>query len=132
MQRSPSFGFSDGFPEAEDWPIAPKQPPEIVFADRCRDGGPQGGTLQVGLSAPNGKVVYLFFDRFLGRLCLGWDEKDVNAAYIKKGSKLEFEAFGFLEAAVENARPYTKRSICMAGVEEALAEARVYSSLPLR
>jgi hypothetical protein len=83
----------------DDWPIPPVFPVRVSDCGRYRDGGPQGGTYFVDLMDSAGNVFPFFFDRFLGRLCYGTHDGTDNAAFIRKGSKLESEAFAAIEAA---------------------------------
>src|SRR4051794_16141347 len=89
-----------GFPELDDWPTPLVRPACIEAFGLYRDGGPQGGTFYVALRDAAGQAFPFFFDRFLGRLCYGrtHDGGD-DAAYIRKGSRLESEAFAAIEAA---------------------------------
>jgi len=41
----------------------------------------------------DGARIYLFFDNFVGRLCLGGGPKDPDAVFVKHGSELERELF---------------------------------------
>ena len=82
------------FRELSDWPTVPALPFRISHFGRYRDGGPQGGTYAIDLVDSAGAKFPFFFDRFLGRLCYGGNfECGDDAAFIKKGSKLQMELF---------------------------------------
>ena len=93
------------FREVSEWPVQPKRPGRIVEFGRYRDGGPRGGTFYVVLAGANGVDAPLFFDRFLGRLCYGASaESGSDAAFLKRGSKIEIEAFELLELASRSSK----------------------------
>jgi hypothetical protein len=79
-----------------EWPVAPRYPLRLWSVDRCRDGGPRHGTIVVELIDAAELRTTFFFDRFLGRLCLGSDERDDSAAFVKKDSSLERELYTVL------------------------------------
>lgn len=88
-----------GFPEISDWPALPKPPLRIASHGVYRDGGPRGGTYYVDLQDAKGALHPFFFDRFLGRLCFGSSyETGDDAAFLKRGSKIETEAFAIIDA----------------------------------
>jgi hypothetical protein len=79
-----------------EWPVAPRYPLRLWSVDRCRDGGPRHGTIVVELIDAAELRTTFFFDRFVGRLCLGSDERDDSAAFVKKDSSLERELYTVL------------------------------------
>jgi hypothetical protein len=81
------------FVEVAEWQQRPRGLWQILAADKWRDGGPRGGTVLVVLMDADGARIYLFFDNFVGRLCLGGGPKDPDAAFVKHGSELERELF---------------------------------------
>ena len=81
------------FVEVAEWPRPLRQRFQLLSADKWRDGGPRGGTVSVLLMDADGARLWLFFDKFLGRLCLGHGSKDSDAAFVKHGSELERELF---------------------------------------
>lgn len=83
---------------ASEWPVAPRYPLRLLSVDRCRDGGPRHGTIVVELIDAAEVRTTFFFDRFLGRLCLGNDEHDDSAAFLKRDSPLERELYTVLPA----------------------------------
>jgi hypothetical protein len=85
-----------GYTETSDWPSSVKPPLRFGSIDRCRDGGPRGGTIELRLVDAAGVVVPTFFDNALGRLCLGTDERSEAATFVAQGSPLERELFSLL------------------------------------
>lgn len=81
------------FVEVGEWPRHPRRLRHILAADKWRDGGPRGGTVAVVFMDIDGARINLFFEKFFGRLCLGVDPKDPDAAFVKHGSELERELF---------------------------------------
>ena len=100
------------FAEIDDWPEPVNGQVRLGAFGRMRDGGPQGGTFYVELIAS--KVTYpFFFDRFLGRLCYGADEHAKDAAYLKRGSRIEQEAFELLENLAKASARYEEVARCL-------------------
>ena len=96
-----TFNYSvPGQPELGTWPSTPEPPFHIDSCDRYRDGGPQGGTLEVVLADGNGFLYPFYFDRFLGRLCYGM-YYDEESTFIQQGSDFEKEAFAIIEFAAQ-------------------------------
>src|SRR5262249_32447051 len=87
-----------GFPEMDDWPTAPELPFQLHHFGSYRDPDPRC-TVYVELMDTAGAVYRFLFDRFLGRLCYGSYEEGDDAAFIRKGSKFESEAFLAIESA---------------------------------
>ena len=86
-----------GFAELSDWPFTPRPPVRIADYGWYRDGGPQGGTFYVDLEDAEGRRIPFFFERFLGRLCYGSAyETGDDAAFLKKGSRVQSEAFAII------------------------------------
>ncbi len=81
---------------ASEWPVVPRYPLRLLSVDRCRDGGPRHGTIVVELIDAAELRTTFFFDRFLGRLCLGNHEDDDSAAFLKRDSSLERELYTVL------------------------------------
>jgi hypothetical protein len=81
-----------GFPEMDDWPTAPVPPFRLHAFGSYRDPDPWC-TAYVELKDSAGNVYRFFFDRFLGRLCYGSSDEGDDAAFIRRGSKFESEAF---------------------------------------
>jgi len=90
------------FVEVAEWPRPLRQARkegqarrffQLLAADKWRDGGPRDGTVSVVLLDAAGARLCLFFDKFLGRLCLGEGPQDPDAAFVKHGSELERELF---------------------------------------
>ncbi|WP_367344626.1 hypothetical protein [Stenotrophomonas bentonitica] len=91
-----------GYPELSDWPTAPAPPVHISNSGRLRDSGPQGGTYYVDLVDSRGTLYPFFFDRFLGRLCYGSYESQSDAAFLRRGSRIEEEAVSLIEGLAAN------------------------------
>ncbi|MCK5855696.1 MAG: hypothetical protein KAG56_10780 [Sulfurovaceae bacterium] len=98
-----------GYTEVSTWPIQPDFPEEICGIWVYRDGG----TVGITIKGKNEKNIEFFFERVLGRLCYGLDEKKDNAAFIKKNSILEKEIYNYLESARKklNTRMFSKSEI---------------------
>ena len=114
-----------GYPELSDWPIKPDLPAQIIEILIYRDGG----TVGVVLKGNKGKGVDFFFDKFLGRLCFGDYHTATDAAYLKKGSKLEKEAFEYLEFARKklSTQKFSKSQIQV--FNQYFKRAQIYSSV---
>lgn len=86
-----------GFPEISEWPVEPLLPFRICDFGIYRDPSPHC-TLYLDLVDSNGLVFNFFFDRFLGRLCFGKiADDDDDAAFIKKGSRIQTDVFDIIE-----------------------------------
>jgi hypothetical protein len=81
------------FVEVAEWSRPLRQFFQLLAADKWRDGGPRDGTVSVVLIDAAGARLCLFFDKFLGRLCLGEGPQDPDAAFVKHGSELERDLF---------------------------------------
>ncbi len=55
-----------------------------------------------------GVEFHFFFDRFLGRLCFGENQTEENAAYLKKGSRIQHELFQLMKALCEGKAEYSE------------------------
>lgn len=107
-----------GYSELLDWPTQPAQPFVISDFGRRRDGGPRGGTYFVDLKDSNGIVFPFFFDRFLGRLCFGSKcETGEDAAFLRKHSKIQVEAFRIIAALASGSGEHQEVSECLAHAE---------------
>ncbi|WP_457095895.1 hypothetical protein [Lysobacter sp. P5_B9] len=82
-----------GYTEMSDWPMPVTGLLQICAIGWLRDGA----TYTVDLEDAGGNHFPFFFDKALGRLCFGWDEISDNAGFIKRGSRLEMEAFAAIE-----------------------------------
>lgn len=87
-----------GFPEIDAWPTDPEPPFHLHDFGTYRDPAPWC-TAYVELKDSAGNVFRFFFDRFLGRLCYGSSDEAEDAAFIRKGSRFESEAFSAIESA---------------------------------
>ena len=70
-----------GYTELSAWPIQPSYPAKILEILVYRNS-----SVGVTIKGKNGKPIDFFFNRFIGHLCYGEDERENNAAYIQKGS----------------------------------------------
>ena len=84
-----------GFPEISEWPVSPSMPLRIGNFGIYRDPGPHC-TMYVDLVDSGGAVFTFFFDRFLGRLCFGRIDDDKDAAFLKKGSRIQMDVFAII------------------------------------
>ena len=117
-----------GYPEISDWPVKPALPAQIIEILIYRDGG----TVGVVLEGNKGKGIDLFFDRFLGRLCFGDYHTAADAAYLKKGSKLEKEAFEYLEFARKKLSTQRFSKLEIQVFNQYFKKARIYSSISVQ
>lgn len=83
----------------DDWPTPPVPPFQIAFCDILIDACGPRHTYILDLVDAQGKHFPFFFDGFLGRLCYGSHHTDEDAAFIRRGSRLESEAFSAIQAA---------------------------------
>ena len=81
-----------GFAEVSEWPVQPELPFRVSGFGRHRDPQPHC-TFYLDLIDKTGRVFHFFFDRFLGRLCFGKIDDDDDAAFLKKGSRIQVEVF---------------------------------------
>ena len=107
-----------GFAELSDWPIPPTLPLRIGDHGSYRDPRPYC-TYYLNLIDSQGAKYCFFFDRFLGRLCYGQSDEDDNAAYLKKGSVLQIEAFSIIEKLCRDQPEYAE-------IQQRLTHARTY------
>jgi len=84
-----------GSPEISEWPVPPSMPLRIGNFGIYRDAGPHC-TMYVDLVDSDGTVFTFFFDRFLGRLCFGSIDDDQDAAFLKKGSRIQIAVFAII------------------------------------
>lgn len=96
-----------GFAEIDKWPEVPQPPLSIKDFGRYRDWGPHQ-TVYVVLADIGGHEYHFFFDRFLGRLCFGKNDKDEDAAFVRVGSPLERDILDILDAAIATDETYAK------------------------
>src|SRR6185295_15868038 len=103
-----------GYAELDDWPREPAPPLHIKDFGRYRDGGPRGGSFFVDLEDSYGTLFSFFFDRFLGRLCYGSELNDGDdAAFLKRGSRIEAEAFSLIESSANQLRDGDEVLACL-------------------
>ena len=114
-----------GYTELSVWPEEAGYPEEILGIWLYRDGG----TVGITIKGKRDKCIEFFFDRYLGRLCYGEYETKSDAAFIKKGSKLEKEVYSYLE----NARKkLTSEHFRISDIElfnERFEKAKIYSGV---
>lgn len=87
--------YPPGYRELDEWPVTPKPP--LSLADF---GGWRNGGAYFKLIDSAGHEYDFFFERFLGRLCFGWDEDADDAAFVKVGGALEREVLEILDESV--------------------------------
>ena len=124
---SPHGTSIPGYAEVADWPREPTRPITVRHIEILRDGGTVVLSL-VGGADSDRRDVPFFFDRMVGRLCYGRDERAPEAAFITRGSAFEHELFSGLDEEADHGdrinsagRDQLKRS---------LAKAYVHSGLP--
>lgn len=94
-----------GFTEITEWPVSPSTPLRIGDFGIYRDPDPHC-TMYVDLVDSDGNVFNFFFDRFLGRLCFGKIDDNQDAAFLKKGSRIQTEAFTIIKNLCDGREEY--------------------------
>ena len=107
----------------DTWAIEPRRPLTVVAWDVWRDGW---ATVCFTLRDARGREYGFFFDGHLGRLCSGnGTHLDVDAAFVKKSSRLMQDVLGVLQS--ERERGTSAGSALSAHLDKAL----VYSGVSL-
>ncbi|MGB1252090.1 MAG: hypothetical protein ACPG8W_15840 [Candidatus Promineifilaceae bacterium] len=125
MMTDPHDRSIPGYPELSKWPRKPGYPAEILGIWIYRDGG----TIGITIKGAGKQDIELFFDRVLGRLCYGLYETKNDAAFIKKHSAFEKDAYAYLEKA---GRRLTTKAFSLHQIEtfhECFQKAKVYSGV---
>lgn len=97
-----------GFPEIGDWPVLLSEPVRIRSHGYCRSG-----SYDVDLEDAAGVRHPFFFDRSLGRLCYGTRDDTDDAAFLKRGSRLQREAFALLESLAGQSSEFVELRECL-------------------